>query len=698
MHSNNNYHQQLNNDDPSRSTSSGSAFTGGAGVGVSSIVSTSSIPRSSLLTCSFNQDGGCLAIGTTTGFSVHNLYPHYAVSVCHDSAQQQQTIQSTTTNSNGNNGATSTSTTGNGNNNKLSLLNGGIGLIELLFRCNIMLLVGGGINPHTPPHRVLIWDDHICKPIGELSFRQTVLCVKLRKDTIAIALRDRCYVYDLNTLTLRDKIYTSDNPHGLLCISTTIHDIVLACPAVTTGHVRVELYGLRKCVLMEAHESSLRALALTADGSKLATASEKGTIIRIFDVSTASCVNEFRRGYERATIKCLTFSWNYLYVACCSDKGTTHIFQLNDENEEQTHYTNHGNKSTSTGGNSRTNGIGSNVNNGSNNKNDSTAMSLTSMILSTVRKSVGEGDYKKSVCQIRGVPHPLSCAFIGEAQTIQLAVAGWDADGNGVLLISEYTPPPSPSASSTASTTNATSTGKDMNTVPNEPKRIGYHVLCRSENYNLLDESEDTRRRRRLMRGWIPEIPATPEGAKIYVGERLEVRNNNTIQREQEEVISILDHIRFEENENDYDEFVCVTTTTTNSATTTTATTNPAATSNNSHNKMVTTTTTTTPTGLSSSSSNQKKQIISTRQPEHEGSTTNQSSSSTPSRTGSSNGTDTVVINETKESSHKIVKQSLSQRQVAVGVENSLTTSGDGSIRTEPFLDDDDDDDEVVDN
>jgi hypothetical protein len=79
--------------------------------------------QSSLLTCGFNQDGGCLAIGTTSGFSVHNLHPQYAVSVKRD-------------------------------------LQGGIGLVEMLFRCNLMALVGGGASPHAPSHRVKIWDDH----------------------------------------------------------------------------------------------------------------------------------------------------------------------------------------------------------------------------------------------------------------------------------------------------------------------------------------------------------------------------------------------------------------------------------------------------------------------------------------------------------------------------------------------------------
>ena len=169
---------------------------------------------SSLLTCRFNQDGGCLAVGTTSGFSVHNLHPAYGLSVERE-------------------------------------LRGGLSVIEMLFRCNLMALVGGGPSPHSAPHRVLIWDDHVGKEIGELSFRQTVLSVKLRKDAICVALRDRIYVYNLSDLSLRDKIYTADNPNGLLSLSTNISDMVLACPSVSVGQVRVELYGLRKTMVRQ---------------------------------------------------------------------------------------------------------------------------------------------------------------------------------------------------------------------------------------------------------------------------------------------------------------------------------------------------------------------------------------------------------------------------------------------------------------
>ena len=385
-----------------------------------------------MMTASFNQDGGCLAIGTQTGFEIFNLSP-FQSSVCRK-------------------------------------LGKSLGKIEMLFRCNLIALVGGGDNPYAPAHRVLVWDDHVQKAIGELSFRQLVLSVKLRRDAIAVALRDRVYVYHLSDLSLRDKIYTTDNPHGLLSLSTAVQDMVLACPSVTDGHVRVELYGSRKTSLIEAHESKLRAIALTEDGALLATASIKGTVVRVFTVATSALLAEFRRGVERVQMTCLTWSWDHLHLACCSDKGTTHVFSVGAAGEE-----------------------------------------AHSSWYDMVRKSLKGNDLKNSISQVRGVPHPMACAFVPDLPHT-VAVVGWDVDGNGVVLLSDYS--------------------------KEEAVRTAYHVICKSAHVDESALSEGQRRRRRLMGATPPgSAPSDDNEGKLYVGERVEVLENQ------------MKEIRFEEQE-----------------------------------------------------------------------------------------------------------------------------------------------------
>jgi hypothetical protein len=144
---------------------------------------------------------------------------------------------------------------------------------------------------------------------------------------------------------------------------------------------------------------------------------------------------------ERATITCLAFSWDDQWLSSCSDKGTVHIFYCKDDNSSTPK------------------------------KNKSSFKKLLSS---------GTSQKPKSVCQIRGIPHPLSCAFIGDAPNM-LAVSGWDADGNGVLLLSEFA-------------------------AHQEARRVAYHVLVK----NSVEETEEERRRRRA-RGWKPKLPDTPD-------------------------------------------------------------------------------------------------------------------------------------------------------------------------------------------
>lgn len=80
--------------------------------------------------------------------------------------------------------------------------------------------------------------------------------------------------------------------------------------------------------IIAAHSGQLSCLAMNFDGTKCATASEKGTLIRIFDTATGQLLNELRRGMDRAEIYSIAFNKESTRICVSSDKGTIHIFNL----------------------------------------------------------------------------------------------------------------------------------------------------------------------------------------------------------------------------------------------------------------------------------------------------------------------------------------------------------------------------------
>ncbi|GAA0182794.1 scaffold/adaptor protein [Lithospermum erythrorhizon] len=251
-----------------------------------------------LIHVSFNQDFGCFATGYDRGFRIYNCDPFNEIF--------RRDFD----------------------NNNNNIVGGGIGYVEMLFRCNILALVGGGQNPQFPPNKVMIWDDHQSKCIGELSFRSDVRSVKLRRDRIIVALEQKIFVYNFVDLKLLHQIETIANPKGLCVVSQSGGTFVLVCLGLQKGQVRVENYSTKKTKFILAHDSRIACLALTQDGQFLATASTKGTLVRIYGTQEGTLLQEVRRGADRAEIYCLAFSPTVQWLAVSSDKGTVHVFSL----------------------------------------------------------------------------------------------------------------------------------------------------------------------------------------------------------------------------------------------------------------------------------------------------------------------------------------------------------------------------------
>ena len=117
---------------------------------------------------------------------------------------------------------------------------------------------------------------------------------------------------------------TAANPFALACLRNDM----LVLPAQTMGQLHLVPLPTGSKRVLRAHSSNIRCMALSFSGNFLATASEQGTLIRVWDVKTLSQVVEFRRGVEKAVMFGLAFSEGERWLAATSDKGTIHTFDL----------------------------------------------------------------------------------------------------------------------------------------------------------------------------------------------------------------------------------------------------------------------------------------------------------------------------------------------------------------------------------
>ena len=107
-----------------------------------------------------------------------------------------------------------------------------------------------------------------------------------------MVLEHKIYVYNFENLKVLHQIETLSNMTGLCALSSASTSCVLACPGQRRGEVRVELYSSKRTRFVQAHESSLACMALTANGALLATASTKGTLVFIFSTADGTKLQE----------------------------------------------------------------------------------------------------------------------------------------------------------------------------------------------------------------------------------------------------------------------------------------------------------------------------------------------------------------------------------------------------------------------
>ena len=146
-----------------------------------------SLSKKNLLYSSFNQINDCIIFGTNTGFYVYTLDPFKKIIA--------------------------------------RKITGGVSIVKMLFKSNIILFVGNVEKGVYPNNKLIVWDDHKREVIGEISFKSKILNIELTKEIIIVVCSNKIYIYNFQNLVLVKSIETGENLKGLCSISNEEHNL-----------------------------------------------------------------------------------------------------------------------------------------------------------------------------------------------------------------------------------------------------------------------------------------------------------------------------------------------------------------------------------------------------------------------------------------------------------------------------------------
>ncbi|KAI9315554.1 WD40-repeat-containing domain protein [Dichotomocladium elegans] len=260
-----------------------------------------------LLFINFNQDFTCISVGTKHGYRIYNCDPY---GKCYSKSSD------------------------------------GTGIVEMLFCTSLVALVGAGDQSTFSTRHLQIINTKRQSTICELTFPTSVLAVKMNRRRLIVVLEEQIFVYDISNMKLLHTIDTSPNPNAVCALSPSSENCYIAYPSrnaastsysgiqtsstyYTCGDVEIfDALSLQIVNIVQAHKSPVSNITMNSEGTLVATASEKGTVIRVFSVPGADKVYQFRRGTYPARIFSMSFNLVSSLLCVSSDTETVHIFKL----------------------------------------------------------------------------------------------------------------------------------------------------------------------------------------------------------------------------------------------------------------------------------------------------------------------------------------------------------------------------------
>jgi autophagy-related protein 18 len=175
-----------------------------------------------------------------------------------------------------------------------------------------------------------LWNSRCLKPVSPITTIDTLICgVKVNPKRITILTISSVLIFDLWSLDLFLSLPRGDSvPSTSLGVCASTVDGYFAFTTGNGGVQVIDTYTLFRMPRVKAHDSCVTAIEMT--NTLLITASEKGTVIRVFRLPSLELIGLFRRGRTESPIKSILLSMDSKFLTVTGESDTAHLFRLAD--------------------------------------------------------------------------------------------------------------------------------------------------------------------------------------------------------------------------------------------------------------------------------------------------------------------------------------------------------------------------------
>ncbi|XP_053961786.1 WD repeat domain phosphoinositide-interacting protein 2 isoform X1 [Anastrepha ludens] len=202
-------------------------------------------------------------------------------------------------------------------------------LVERLFNSSLLVMVTAE-KPHCLQMVHFKKNQKICNCV----YPTKIISIRMNRARLIVCLSESIHIHDIRDMKMLYAI--EDLPPNELGVCSLSCNSLLAFPVChSTG--MLALYNTSKLewgLTIDAHKSKLSAINFSPNSLLLATASERGTVIRLFNVKNGQRLQEFRRGVKRCVdIASLVFSVSGQFICITSNTETVHIFKIDERTD-----------------------------------------------------------------------------------------------------------------------------------------------------------------------------------------------------------------------------------------------------------------------------------------------------------------------------------------------------------------------------